>query len=83
MLSFAIQPSTTFNAMIGIFKTNIATPEERTHVLHAIRNNYEVGQCHVDLEDCDKVLRIVNMKVEENEMIQFVQQQGFNCEILD
>jgi hypothetical protein len=83
MLSFAIQPSITFNAMIGIFKTNIATPEERTNVLHAIRNNYEVGQCHVDLEDCDKVLRIVNMKVEENEMIKFVQQQGFNCEILD
>lgn len=73
----------TLNAMIGIFKTNIATPEDRQHILYAIRNNYEVGQCHVDLEDCDKVLRITGMKVEEQEMIRFVQLQGFSCEILD
>lgn len=73
----------TLNAMIGIFKTNIATPEDRQNILHAIRNNYEVGQCHVDLEDCDKVLRITGMRVEEQEMIRFVKMQGFYCEILD
>lgn len=73
----------TLNAMIGIFRTNIATPEDRQQILYAIKNNYEVGQCHVDLEDCDKVLRITGMQVEEKEMIRFVQTQGFNCEILD
>ncbi|WP_089783563.1 hypothetical protein [Chitinophaga sp. YR573] len=69
--------------MIGIFKTNIATLEDRQNIIHAIRNRFEVGQCHVDLEDCDKVLRITEMKVEENAVINFVQQQGFDCEILD
>jgi hypothetical protein len=82
MLAPTINQSTLF-AMIGIFKTNIATPEDKQHVIHAIHRNFEVGQCHVDLEDCDKVLRITEMKVEENAMINFVQQQGFACEVLD
>ena len=82
MLSAAINHST-FYAMIGIFKTNIATLEDRQNIIHAIHNRFEVGHCHVDLEDCDKVLRITEMKVEENAVINFVQQQGFDCEILD
>ena len=78
----AINHSTSY-AMIGIFKTNIATQEDRQNVIHAITRQFEVGHCHVDLEDCDKVLRITEMKVEENAVINFVQQQGFNCEVLD
>ncbi|SFD11952.1 hypothetical protein SAMN05518672_101567 [Chitinophaga sp. CF118] len=82
MLSPTINHSTLY-AMIGIFKTNIATQEDRQHIIHAIRHNFEVGQCHVDLEDCDKVLRITEMKVEEDAVINFVQQHGFDCAILD
>jgi hypothetical protein len=82
MISPAIHQST-FHAMIGIFKTNIATQEDKQNIIHAIRSQFEVGHCHVDLEDCDKVLRITELKVEENAVINFVQQQGFNCEILD
>jgi tRNA G26 N,N-dimethylase Trm1 len=82
MLYPAINHST-LNAMIGIFKTNIATQEDRQNIIHAIRGKFEVGHCHVDLEDCDKVLRITEMNVEENAVISFVKQQGFDCEILD
>lgn len=82
MLYPAINQST-FYAMIGIFKTNIATQEDRQNIIHAIRRTFEVGHCHVDLEDCDKVLRITEMKVEENAVISFVKQQGFDCEVLD
>ena len=82
MLPSAINHTTLF-AMTGIFKTNIVTQEDRTNVIHAIRNRFEIGQFHLDLEDCDKVLRITDMRVKENEMIDFVQQQGFYCAILD
>lgn len=70
-------------AMIGIFKTNIATQEDRQNILQAIRNRFEVGQCHVDLEDCDRVLRITEMSVEENDVIDFVKKQGFDCDVLE
>lgn len=69
--------------MIGIFKTNITTQEQRQQMIQAIQNNFEVGHCHVDLEDCDKVLRIVDMKVDESAMVHFVQQQGFHCEVME
>jgi len=69
--------------MIGIFKTNIATHEDRQNILQAIMNRFEVGQCNVDLEDCDKVLRITEMRAEENDVIDFVKRQGFDCDVLE
>jgi hypothetical protein len=73
----------TQTTMIGIFKTNINTPEERNTMISAILDQFEVGHCNIDLEDCDKVLRITEMKVPETTIINFVQQQGFYCETLD
>lgn len=69
--------------MIGIFKTNIASKRDRNYVLKAIQQHFDVGPCNVDIEDCDKVLRIVDLKVTEDRMIAFVKEQGFQCEILE
>ncbi|RAI98410.1 hypothetical protein LX64_04772 [Chitinophaga skermanii] len=69
--------------MIGIFKTNINTQHEKSSVISAIRNHFEVSACNVDLEDCDKVLRIVDLKTSEENIIAFVQQQGYECAILE
>ncbi|CAL1516631.1 hypothetical protein [Chitinophaga sp. MM2321] len=69
--------------MIGIFKTNIISQQERQQMIHAIETNFEVGTCHVDLEDCDRVLRIADLNVEENTIINFVRTQGFLCEVLE
>jgi len=70
-------------AMIGIFKTNIATHEDRQYMIRAIQHHFDVGSCYVDLEDCDKVLRITGMKVDEYTMMSFVREHGFQCEILE
>ncbi|MCK7559694.1 hypothetical protein MKQ70_34015 [Chitinophaga sedimenti] len=69
--------------MIGIFKTNIATHSESHNVLKAIRQHFDVGHCNVDIEDCDRVLRIVDLKVTEDQMVDFVKAQGYQCEILE
>jgi hypothetical protein len=73
------KPST----IIGIFRTNITTRYDRQRLLHAIESHFDVGPCHIDLEDCDKVLRILDMKVDEQTMIHFVRQYGFQCELLE
>ncbi|WP_298708975.1 hypothetical protein [Chitinophaga sp.] len=75
--------SVTEAARIGIFKTNIGTLKARKRVISAICNTFEVASCNVDIEDCDKVLRVVDMKVDEPSMIRFVQAQGFECEVLE
>ncbi|RBL92600.1 hypothetical protein [Chitinophaga flava] len=69
--------------MIGIFKTNINSQHAKQQMIHAITSRFEVGSCHVDLDDCDKVLRIADLQVTENIIIEFVQRQGFSCEPLE
>ncbi|RFS24595.1 hypothetical protein DVR12_05155 [Chitinophaga silvatica] len=69
--------------MIGIFKTNVATSEASRALIQAISTSFPVGNCNVDLEDCDKVLRIADLGVEEQVIIAFVRKQGFICDILD
>lgn len=70
-------------ARMGIFKTNIGSLKARRRVISAICNTFEVTSCNVDIEDCDKVLRVVDMPVDERSMIAFVQEQGFECEVLE
>lgn len=69
--------------MIGIFKTNVATSEASRALILAISSSFPVGNCNVDLEDCDKVLRIADLGVEEQVIIAFVRKQGFICDVLD
>ncbi len=75
--------SVTEETRIGIFKTNIGTMKARKHIISAICNTFEVTSCNVDIEDCDRVLRVVDMKVGEESMIRFVRDQGFECDVLE
>ncbi|SJZ99997.1 hypothetical protein SAMN04488128_102223 [Chitinophaga eiseniae] len=69
--------------MIGIFKTNIRSHQEKQAMIQAITSSFTVASCHVDLDDCDRVLRIGDLQVAENIIIDFVQKQGFLCEVLE
>lgn len=71
--------------MIGIFRTNISTDHDKLKVIAAIQQAFTTKACSVDIEDCDKVLRIVaqDRPLEESEVILFLQRMGFQCDILD
>ncbi|MVT10405.1 hypothetical protein [Chitinophaga tropicalis] len=71
--------------MVGIFRTNISTQLDKNSVIEAIYTNFNVSTCSIDMEDCDKVLRIVAQQapIEEKLVISFLQQMGYQCDILD
>ncbi|SEW53535.1 hypothetical protein [Chitinophaga arvensicola] len=70
--------------MLGIFRTNITTVQDRNNVINAISAQFAINACSVDLEDCDKVLRIDSpQSLTEQTIIDFVSLMGFNCAILD
>lgn len=71
--------------MIGIFKTNINTVQDKNTVIESISASFNVADCSIDIEDCDKVLRIVAhmQSIEENMIINFVQRMGYQCTTLD
>ncbi len=69
--------------MIGIFKTNIDTLQDKNTVVAAIARHFNTTACTVDLEDCDKVLRIVCQQLEEQHVITFVRGLGYQCVLLE
>ncbi len=71
--------------MIEIFKTDINHKSAGKQVLMAIRKQWPGIVATLDLEDRDKVLRVVGAwaPVPTQEIIDLLRMQGFNCEILN
>ncbi|MBV7529379.1 hypothetical protein [Chitinophaga sp. sic0106] len=70
--------------MIGIFRTNITSVHDKNNVIKAISSSFEVQACSVDIEDCDRVLRVAGQApFQEEEIIELVTNLGFACDILD
>ena len=70
--------------MLGIFRTNITTVQDRNNVIRAISTQFLVNACSIDLEDCDRVLRVVSpQSLAEQAIIEFVTRLGFLCVVLE
>ncbi|WP_143307377.1 hypothetical protein [Chitinophaga vietnamensis] len=70
--------------MIGIFRTNINTIQDKNNVIKAIFDHFKVNACSVDIEDCDKVLRVIcPQSLGEQSIIDFVTRLGYKCDTLD
>ncbi|MFY0254311.1 hypothetical protein ACDQ55_10195 [Chitinophaga sp. 30R24] len=70
--------------MLGIFRTNITTVKDKNNVIDAISTQFTVNACSIDLEDCDRVLRIVSpQSLTEQTIIDFVTKLGFTCVVLE
>ncbi len=70
--------------MIEVFKTNIQTPEEASRIKESIRNRFPTYLVNMDLEDCDKILRVKGegtLAVED--ICQMVIDSGFSIEVLE
>lgn len=71
--------------MIEIFKTDIKHKNAGKQVLTAIKQQHPGVVATLDLEDRDKVLRVVGVweSVPSQQIIELVKKQGFSCEILN
>jgi hypothetical protein len=69
--------------MLGIFRTNINTNHDKNNVIKVITSQIQVNACTLDLEDCDKVLRIDSSSpFPLQTIIKMVTNLGFDCEVL-
>ena len=70
-------------AHILVFKTNIETWEQKQKVLESFMAQDHVAEASVDMEDIDRVLRIVSHRLKSTEIIITLNEQGFSCEELE
>jgi hypothetical protein len=67
---------------ILVFKTNIKTQEDKEKIAPLLMSMPQIYRWSVDCEDCDCVLRIETEGIAEEQIIETVQQAGFQCEEL-
>ncbi|MBW8684828.1 hypothetical protein [Chitinophaga rhizophila] len=71
--------------VVGIFRTNISTQQDKHTIIEAVHNQFMISSCTIDIEDCDRVMRVLpgTLPVTAHDVIHFVRSQGFDCDLLD
>lgn len=65
-----------------VFKTSVATPLQVSRVQPLLAAMADIKQYNFDLEDCDKVLRVVSSRIEPATINHLLHVAGFACEEL-
>jgi copper chaperone CopZ len=64
---------------ILLFKTNISCEADKAAVCAMLSNFNGVEQLTLDLEDEDRVLRIVSATLNHQQIINLINQHGYTC----
>ena len=67
---------------IAIMKTDINTREDFRRLRNKLLRIYSVRECTIDLEDVDKVVRVVGDKIKTETVVNKIKSFGFLCEEL-
>lgn len=68
--------------MVKVFKTDIDSPNKARIIIDQLLQLHPTGRITVDLEDCDKVLRIETKQATNSDIMDTVHNKGFECEVL-
>ncbi len=67
---------------ILIFRSNIHTEADRHSIKQALDFHPHIDDWTVDIDDKDKVLRVISARLGHKEIVDFVQLHGYSCEEL-
>ncbi|MFL5764424.1 MAG: hypothetical protein ACJ77K_10830 [Bacteroidia bacterium] len=68
---------------VEIFKTNVGEAEQAERLLSALRQYYPGLKINLDLEDCDKILRLEGSNIIPSDVVSSVLVAGFHCEPIE
>jgi hypothetical protein len=66
-----------------VFKTNVTSKKKVNKVSPLLTSFPNIQQWNFDLDDCDKVLRIVATELNPDSVESLLNTAGFNCQVLD
>jgi len=67
---------------MAIMKTDISTGEEFRRVRNRLLRIYSIRECTIDLEDVDKVVRVVGDEIKTKTVVNKIKSYGYLCEEL-
>lgn len=69
--------------MIEVFRTDIAEAVEAAKMVALLQSAFPGTRVNIDLQDCDKVLRLEGTGLLVPAVIRLVEEQGFQCSVLE
>ena len=69
--------------MIEVFKTNITERKAADKIVEQLGKLLPGSHVNFDLEDCDKVLRVECDWVDIEKVVEYLNEMGHWCEVLD
>lgn len=68
--------------MITVFKTNVQKAMQAKKLVSYLLQHFPGNKINIDLNDCDKVLRVEGENFKEGKIMMLVRQTGFSCSLL-
>ena len=69
--------------IVEVFRTNVSSEEESQAVLAALVKELGAVKVNFDLEDCDRIMRIISEKqIAPGFICDIVRDRGFFCDVL-
>jgi hypothetical protein len=69
--------------MIEIFKTNVEFEEQCHAIITTLINTFSSVKVNIDLQDCDKILRVEGVDFSVDQIVEKVRILGYRCEVLE
>ena len=69
--------------MVEVFKTNVAEVSMAKKLLSLLTMLFPDKKINFDLDDCDKILRVEGENLMTKSVISLVNDNGYNCIVLD
>ena len=65
--------------MVEVFKTNVMKTAEADRLIDLLLQHFPGSRINIDLEDCDKVLRVEAKDPTPHRIIALVKEHGYHC----
>lgn len=69
--------------MVEVFKTNVQEFAQAQKLVAVLRRHFPDSKINIDLDDCDKVLRVEGNNLRIEKVMTLVTKKGFVCTVLD
>lgn len=69
--------------MVEVFKTNVKQKRQAKDLLNALSSQFPLYRINLDLEDCDKILRVEGDNVPPEKIRNLVKAKGYQCQVLE
>lgn len=69
--------------MVLVFKTNIQEQNEAMRIIQKLCEFFPGGEINIDLEDCDKILRVESDLMEVEHVKNILRSLNYSCEELE